>query len=105
MELIIAAVVVLIQMVRVLVKEREAAAAEKTKPLCHDCTSAHLQVDGKGRTTVFCTFGGGVRPVKAEVVFCTDFRNRYVPVRPVPVGFVPAIRLVELEAEAAITQG
>ncbi len=96
-------VVVLVQIMRVLFKQHGTVESQKAQPLCNDCTFAHVQVDGKGHTTIFCTFGGGVRPVKAEVVFCTDFRNRYVPVRQVPVGFVPVISAAEPEAEAAIT--
>jgi hypothetical protein len=94
-ETIVVVLAVLVQIVRVLLKDRLAATTEKAKTLCHDCTFAHLQVGANGRSAVFCTFGSVVRPVQAEVVFCTDFRNRYVPVRQVPVGFVPAISVTE----------
>jgi hypothetical protein len=50
-----------------------------SRPLCAECASVHMQFGATGRNEVFCTFGGGVRPVKLDVLYCTDYRDRNVP--------------------------
>lgn len=57
--------------------------------LCTSCTFVHMQYGATGRNAVFCTFGGGVRLVKLDVLYCTDYRNRDAPPRLVRVGFAP----------------
>ena len=66
--------------------------------LCAACAFVHMQYGATGRNTVFCTFGGGVREVKLDVLYCTDYRNRNAPPRLVRVGFVPETRCAEVEA-------
>jgi hypothetical protein len=66
--------------------------------LCAGCTFVHMQYGATGRNAVFCTFGGGVRAVKLDVLYCTDYRNRNAPPRRVRVGFAPEIRGSEVEA-------
>jgi hypothetical protein len=61
------------------------------KPLCSECTFAHIQFGASGRRAISCTFGGGVRAMKLDVLYCTDYRNRVMPARPA-IGFVPNIR-------------
>ena len=70
----------------------------RTKPprreqrgLCARCAFVHMQYGATGRNAVFCTFGGGVREVKLDVLYCTDYRNRNTPPR-LRVGFAPEIR-------------
>ncbi len=66
--------------------------------LCAGCTFVHMQYGATGRNAVFCTFGGGVRQVKLDVLYCTDYQNRNAPPRLVRVGFAPEIRGAEVEA-------
>lgn len=66
--------------------------------LCAGCAFVHMQYGAAGRNAVFCTFGGGVREVKIDVLYCTDYRDRNAPVRLVQVGFAPEIRDVTVEA-------
>jgi hypothetical protein len=50
-----------------------------------------MQYGAAGKNAVFCTFGGGVREVKLDVLYCTDYRNPNAPPRLVRVGFAPEI--------------
>ena len=59
----------------------------KPQPICVGCSFAHIQYDVNGRTAISCTFGGGVRAMKLDVTYCTDFRDRTVLVQIAPVGF------------------
>ena len=59
--------------------------------LCSGCAFVHMQYGSTGRNAVFCIFGGGVREVKLDVLYCTDYRDRAVP-RLVRIGFAPEIR-------------
>ena len=77
----------------------------RTKPprraqrgLCAGCSFVHMQYGATGRNAVFCTFGGGVREVKLDVLYCTDHRDRNAPPRLVQIGFAPESRGVEAEA-------
>ena len=71
--------------------------AAKPKPLCVDCSYAHVQYGANGRRAISCTYGGMVRPVTLDVLYCTDYRNRNIQIRPAPIGFAPE----EEEVEAA----
>jgi hypothetical protein len=57
-----------------------------------------MQYGSTGRNAVFCTFGGVVRPVQIDVLYCTDFRDRHAPARTVRIGFVPEIFVPESPA-------
>jgi hypothetical protein len=57
-------------------------------PMCADCSFAHMQYAVNGRRVISCRFGGGVRPVTINVMYCTDYLNRGAPARVVRVGFV-----------------
>jgi hypothetical protein len=59
----------------------------RPKPLCTECAFAHIQFGVCGRRSVSCTFGGGVRPIGLDVLYCTDYRPRVAPSRPA-IGFV-----------------
>jgi hypothetical protein len=39
--------------------------------------------------------GGGVRPMKLDVLYCTDYRARNAPLRPGVIGFVYEIASTE----------
>jgi len=62
------------------------------RPLCQECAFVHMQYGARGRNQVFCTFGGGVRSVKVDVLYCTDYRDRNSPPRLVRIGFAPEIQ-------------
>jgi hypothetical protein len=59
----------------------------KPQPVCLNCVFAHVQYAADGRIAISCTFGGVVRPMKLDVVYCTDFRDRNRPVEKPPIGF------------------
>ena len=60
------------------------------KRLCAGCRFVHMQYGATGQNAVFCTFGGVVRPVQIDVLYCTDYADRNSGVRLVRIGFVPA---------------
>jgi hypothetical protein len=60
----------------------------KPAPLCATCSFAHMQYAVSGKRVVSCTFGGAVRPIMIDVMYCTDYRDRSAPVRAPVVGFV-----------------
>jgi hypothetical protein len=60
------------------------------KPLCAECFFAHVQYGANARRVISCTYGGEVRPVKLDVLCCTDYRTRDVPLRRA-IGFVREI--------------
>lgn len=66
----------------------------KPNPLCNECTFAHIQFAACGRRAISCTFGGGVRSLKLDVLYCTDYRPRHSPPRPA-IGFVTQIAPAE----------
>jgi hypothetical protein len=71
---------------------------KRPQGLCSGCAFVHMQYGATGRSAVFCTYGGGVRPVRLDVLYCTDYRNRHQPTRTVQIGFTPEIQGVETEA-------
>ena len=81
----------------VAIRERPKAPSQS---LCIDCSFAHVQFAINGKRAISCTFGGGVRPVTLDVLYCTDYCNRNTQKRAVTIGFAPGRNLVEL-AEAA----
>lgn len=77
----------LISAMRVLARKRR---APEPKPLCADCFYAHVQYAANGRRAISCTYGGGVRPMNLDVLYCSDYLARNVPVRVSAIGFVRA---------------
>jgi hypothetical protein len=61
------------------------------KSLCVDCAFAHVQYAMNGKRAISCTFGGGVRPIGMDVLYCTDYGARNVPRRVVTIGFAQAM--------------
>ena len=70
----------------------------KPQPLCAGCSNAHVQYGAEGRRAISCTFGGMVRPVTLDVLYCTDYRDRKVKTRLVRIGFAPEGRGNQAEA-------
>lgn len=68
--------------------------APKAKPLCTECVFAHVQYGACGRRVISCTFGGGVRALKIDVLYCNDYQSRNAPARPA-IGFVRSIAPAE----------
>lgn len=68
--------------------------ANKPKPLCNECAFAHIQFGACGKRAISCTFGGGVRALTIDVLYCTGYQPRFVPARPA-MGFVRQIAAAE----------
>lgn len=66
--------------------------------LCANCAFVHMQYGAAGGKAVFCRFGGGVRKVKLDVLYCTDYRDRNVPPRIVRIGFAPEVQHVPVQS-------
>jgi hypothetical protein len=76
--------------------------APKPRGLCAGCAFAHIQYGANAKIVTFCTFGGGVRPVALDVLYCTDYRDRNAPARVVTtIGFAPSAQDVEAAAALA----
>lgn len=90
--------VILMALVRGLTAALKRPSEKAPRPLCVGCSFVHMQYGATGRNTVFCTFGGGVREVKVDVLYCTDYRDRNEAPRLVQIGFVPEFRDAEVEA-------
>jgi hypothetical protein len=69
--------------------------APMPEPLCGGCFYAHMQHGAKGQLAISCTYGGFVRPMKLDVLYCTDYRSRNSPVRNGVIGFVREIAPAE----------
>jgi hypothetical protein len=67
---------------------RRKAREAKPRPLCADCFYAHVQYGSNARRAISCTYGGAVRPMKLDVLYCTDYRARNLPLRAGVIGFV-----------------
>jgi hypothetical protein len=90
--------VVVISIVRGVSEAVKRTRAKRPRALCAGCAFVHMQYGATGRTAVFCTFGGGVRAVKLDVLYCTDYRDRNAPPRLVQVGFAPEVRVIQAGA-------
>ena len=63
----------------------------KTEPLCVGCLHAHVQYAANAQRAISCAYGGAVRPMKLDVLYCTDYQARNVSARSHAVGFVREI--------------
>ncbi len=59
----------------------------KPKSLCAECSNAHVQYGVNGERAISCTYGGMVRVVKLDVLYCTDYRDRNAQPRTTRIGF------------------
>lgn len=91
-------------LINLLVRAGAAAVRKRREPelapVCATCSFAHMQYAVSGKRAISCTFGGGVRPITIDVMYCTDYRDRSTPERVVLVGF--ARQLPESEAVAEV---
>jgi hypothetical protein len=60
----------------------------KGEPLCVGCSHAHVQYGANARRVISCTYGGTLRPMKLDVLYCTDYQARGLRVRSREIGFV-----------------
>jgi hypothetical protein len=65
--------------------------AAKPEPLCMGCLHAHVQYAANARRAIYCAYGGAVRPMKLDVLYCTDYQAGSVSARSHVVGFVREI--------------
>lgn len=95
-------------LVNILIRIGAAAAgknrAPKPAPLCASCSFAHMQYAVSGKRAISCTFGGGVRPITIDVMYCTDYRDRCAPSRVAIVGFTRELPAAEPIAEVATAE-
>jgi hypothetical protein len=61
--------------------------ARRPRGMCAGCRFVHMQYGATGRNSVFCTFGGSVRLVQIDVLYCTDYLDRNAAVRLTRIGF------------------
>ena len=87
-----------IGILRGLIAARRRSRKRVARALCTECAFVHMQYGVTGKNAVFCTFGGGVREVKLDVLYCTDYRDRNARPRLVQVGFAPDATRLEVEA-------
>ena len=57
-------------------------------PMCLGGFPAHLPCGANVKAAISCTYGGAARPMKLDVLYCTDYQSRNRPVRPRAIGFV-----------------
>ena len=88
---------IVIALVRLVRYVRTGPLRRVQRGLCAGCAFVHMQYGATGRNAVFCTFGGVVRDVKLDVLYCTDYQSRNTPPR-VQIGFAPEIPREEVEA-------
>ncbi len=67
---------------------RNKAAKPKADSLCTACSHAHIQFGANARRTISCTYGGAVRSIKLDVLYCTDYQARCGPACSRAIGFV-----------------
>jgi hypothetical protein len=85
-------VVLIVRFFVEIVKAARARKASKPLPLCTACSHAHVQYAANGRRAIACTYGGGVRPMILDVMYCTDYHDRTAAPRLVSIGFaLPAV--------------
>ncbi len=63
----------------------------KPEPLCANCIHAHVQYGTNARRAISCVYGGTIRPIKLDVLYCTDYQTRNPPVPTRAIGFVHEI--------------
>jgi hypothetical protein len=74
---------------------RRATAATKPETLCARCQYAHVQYAVNAKRMISCAFGGALRAIQLDVLYCTDFKDRNVPEPVRVVGFVHEIAVAE----------
>ncbi|HXU20618.1 MAG TPA: hypothetical protein VN788_08560 [Verrucomicrobiae bacterium] len=86
---------VLINFLRALRTHLRRVRDSKPKSLCAGCFYAHVQYGANAERAISCTFGGSIRSVKLDVLYCTDYQARTLP---------GPIRMIGFEREVAQTK-
>jgi len=86
--------VLLIRVIAIAVRAIRPERHTRPQSVCNECAFAHIQFGACGRRAISCTYGGGVRPMKLDVLYCTDYRPRTEPMR-APIGFIQEIASAE----------
>jgi hypothetical protein len=81
-----------LETIRVLRRNQRKA---KPEPLCASCLHAHMQYGTNARRAISCAYAGTVRPMKLDVLYCTDYQARNLPARVRVIGFVHEIARAE----------
>jgi hypothetical protein len=66
---------------------RKKSRAAKPESLCVGCLHAHVQYAANARRAISCVYGGAIRPMKMDVLYCTDYETRNAAARTRVVGF------------------
>jgi hypothetical protein len=74
---------------------RKKARAAKPETLCARCQYAHVQYAANARRVISCAYGGAVRPMKLDVLYCTDYQARNLPAGSRAIGFVHEVLAAE----------
>jgi hypothetical protein len=74
---------------------REKKEKTKSEPRCVSCVHSHVQYAANARRAIFCAYGGSVRPMKLDVLYCTDYANRYRTAAARSIGFLSEIAPAE----------
>ena len=69
---------------------RRATCETKPEPLCAGCLHVHAQYGTKAEHVISCAYTGRVRPIRMQVLYCTDYQARDQPARRA-IGFVHEI--------------
>jgi len=96
--------VLVVRVVEAVCRQWRKARAPKPRPLCTECSHAHVQYAVNGRRAIACTFAGAVRPVLLDVLYCTDYRDRNAAPCLVSIGFAHEVVDADIGTEAAIVQ-
>jgi hypothetical protein len=54
-----------------------------------------MQYGTNARRAISCAYAGTLRPIKLDVLYCTDYQARNLPVRHRVIGFVHQIAPAE----------
>ena len=79
--------VLIVRVIAEIVNAARTRMADKPPPLCTACSHAHMQYSANGRRAIACTYGGSVRRVVLDVMYCTDYHDRNAVPRLVSIGF------------------
>jgi len=76
-------------------REKTRSRGDKPEPPCIRCTYSQVLHGANARRAISCLFGGAVRPVELDVLYCTAFQSRYQPAHTRAIGFVREIAPAE----------
>ncbi len=88
--------IVLVNLVLTAVRAiRNRTSEPKPQSMCTGCLHAHVQYGANGKRAISCTYAGAVRLVKLDVLYCTDYQARNVPLPARAIGFARQVAPLE----------